>query len=107
MSISPLAIKQHLTNFSGLPPAAGLRAHVELARISNYIVSNVYDVAREESLMTTLCIQKSLRLLRSWLENLTPQVQGTEENLSEDRAVIELHMAHNQVRLFMLQKILP
>lgn len=100
-------MKPHLTNSSGLPPAAGLRVHVELARISNYIVSNVYDVAREEPLMTPLCIQKSLRLLGSWLENLPPQVQGTEENLSTDRAVIELHMAHNQVSIFMLQKVLP
>jgi len=85
-------------SFSGLPAAAGLRAHVELARISDYIVSNVYDVAREEPLMTTLCIQKSLRLLSSWCEKLPAAVQGTEENFNGDRAVIELHMAHNQVR---------
>ncbi|KAJ9606445.1 hypothetical protein H2200_009406 [Cladophialophora chaetospira] len=91
---------------NGLPPAAGLRAHVELARISDYIVSNVYDVARDEPLMTTLCIQKCLRLLTSWSENLPASVQATEENLSSDRSVIELHMAHNQLVVLAVRPLL-
>ena len=99
--------KPQLMMFSDLPPAAGLRANVELARISDYIVSNVYDVARNEPLMTTLCIQKSLRMLNSWSENLSPVALGTEENFSSDRAVVELHMGYNQVRDFRVLGIYP
>ncbi|OAP55132.1 hypothetical protein AYL99_10832 [Fonsecaea erecta] len=107
--ISDDAIKLDLPrDSSGLPPPDGLRAHIELARVSNYIVSNVYDVARqsEEPLMTTLCIQKSLRLLSSWSENLSVTVIGTEENLSRDRAVGELHMAHNQLIILTVRPLL-
>jgi hypothetical protein len=88
---------------SGLPPADGLRAHVELARISDYIVSNVYDVARGELFGTTMCMQRSLRLLKSWCDTLPIVVQNTEQNFTQDRAVIELHMEHNQVRCLLIQ----
>jgi hypothetical protein len=84
-----------------LPPAAGLRAHVELARISNYIVSNVYDISRHRDapVKTTLCIHKAMGFLRSWHQTLVPIVQDTEDNLKSDRGVCELHMAHNQVSI--------
>ncbi|KAH0842590.1 fungal specific transcription factor domain-containing protein [Fonsecaea pedrosoi] len=107
--ISDEAIKLDLPRSSSdLPPPDGLRAHIELARISNYIVSNIYDVARqsEEPPMTTLCIQKSLRWLRSWSENLPATVVGTEENLTWDRAVGELHMAHNQLIILTVRPLL-
>ncbi|OCT54463.1 fungal specific transcription factor domain-containing protein [Cladophialophora carrionii] len=91
---------------ANLPPAAGLRAHVELARISNYIVSNVYDVAREEPLMSTLCIQKSLSLLTSWSDTLPTPVQGTDENFNSDQAVVELHMAKNQLIVLAVRPLL-
>ncbi|OQV01146.1 Fungal specific transcription factor domain-containing protein isoform 2 [Cladophialophora immunda] len=107
--ISDEAIKLDMPrDSSDLPPADGLRAHIELARVSNYIVSNIYDVARqtEEPVMTTLCIQKSLRLLRSWSESLPATVAGTEENLSRDRAVGELHMAHNQLIILTVRPLL-
>ncbi|KIW94579.1 uncharacterized protein Z519_04555 [Cladophialophora bantiana CBS 173.52] len=107
--ISDDAIKLDLPrDSSDLAPADGLRAHIELARVSNYIVSNVYDVARQsdEPLMTTLCIQKALRLLKSWSKNLPAAVIGTEENLSRDRAVGELHMAHNQLIILTVRPLL-
>jgi hypothetical protein len=91
---------------AGLPPAAGLHAHVELARISNYIVANVYDIARDEPLMSTLCIQKSLRLLTSWSDALPASVQATEENFNGDRAVVELHMAKNQLIILAVRPLL-
>jgi hypothetical protein len=90
----------------GLPSARGLCAHIRLSRISHFIVSNVFDVSRvpaEPGGMHS-CIQKALSLLRSWTENLPDILQYVEESFSQDRAVYELRMAHNQVRLKMLSQ---
>ena len=101
-NIQDEAIKLDLPRESrGLPPARGLCAHVKLSRISNYIVSNVFDVSKQpvEPLGTARCIRKALQMLKDWRERLPDILTYIEESFSQDRAVYELRMAHNQVSL--------
>lgn len=90
-----------LTRFSGFPPAAGLRAHVELARISGYIVCNVYRIAPwDHSTKTTVQhVEQGLQRLRDWSLSLPATLQVDYEDLGTDRACCGLHLAYNQVRL--------
>ena len=83
----------------GLPSARGLCAHIQLSRISNFIVSNVFDVSRQPFAPRSMlrCIQRALAMLKSWRLGLPDILQYVEENFSQDRAVYELRMAHNQV----------
>ena len=98
--ITDEAIKLDLPRDSReLPPARGLCAHIQLSRISNFIVSNVFDVSRNpvEPQSTVRCIQKALLSLKSWEHNLPEILQYVEQNFSQDRAVYELRMSHNMV----------
>lgn len=89
-----------LNDLRGLPPAAGLRAHVELARISGYIVCNTYRVAPWEHQMTTTSarIDTALSWLSSWLLKLPLELRMRDDQLNNDRASLELHMLYNQVQ---------
>ena len=82
-----------------LPPPHGLCAHIQLSKISNFMVSNVFDVSKQpvEPQGTVRCIRKALNLLKTWRESLPDLLQYVEESFSQDRAVYELRMAHNQV----------
>jgi Fungal specific transcription factor domain len=83
----------------GLPPPKGLCAHIHLSRISHYITSHVYEEchsgAGPSSMIT--CIQTALVMLREWRQSLPDLLQLTEDNFSQDRAVYDLRMHHNQV----------
>lgn len=82
----------------GLPPSKGLKAHVELMRISGYIVCSTYRIAPSdfEGLSTSSRIDKALAWLSRWKATLPPEL-AMSENLSYDRAACGLHMIYNQV----------
>ncbi|KAH8898344.1 hypothetical protein GQ53DRAFT_636769 [Thozetella sp. PMI_491] len=82
----------------GFPPAAGLCAHVELARISGYIVCNVYRIAPwDRSTKTTVQhVEKGLQRLNDWFSSLPVTLQIDYEQLGTDRACCGLHLAYNQ-----------
>lgn len=89
-----------VTTSSGMPPAAGLRANIDLARISGYIVCNSYRVTqRGQSADRVECyLHRALELLSNWRDNLPPALQLSDDPpFSSDRACCALHMAQGQV----------
>lgn len=90
-----------LTRIRGLPSPIGLRAHVELARISDYIVYNTYRVAAPRHMpdKSLSHAERAVQLLSDWRAKLPPQLQLPEDSFTNDRACYALHMNHNQVRL--------
>ncbi|KAK4245124.1 hypothetical protein C7999DRAFT_43314 [Corynascus novoguineensis] len=111
----------------GLPSPAGLRAHVELCKISDYIVYSSYREAGLPDLLThaTVRVEKALGMLARWRANLPPTLQlpadpltlipvdlftqaasfgqgpasvlSGAENFGQDRACWALHMSYNQL----------
>jgi hypothetical protein len=84
---------------SGYPSHLGLSAHVELSRISTYVVCNVYQIASEvpgEDRSTY--VENALQMLIEWSHTLPSELQSPDSGLSNDRACCELHMSYNQVR---------
>ncbi|GKT52345.1 putative transcriptional regulatory protein [Colletotrichum spaethianum] len=81
-----------------LPPAAGLRAHVQLARISGHIVCNTYRVAPWDHRPGGAArhVDRALQLLENWHSSLPPTLQMTTSHPSNDPACCLLHMAYNQ-----------
>ncbi|KAL2152822.1 hypothetical protein VTH82DRAFT_3977 [Thermothelomyces myriococcoides] len=61
----------------GLPPPDGLRAHVELCKISDYIVYSSYREAGLPELLrrATVRVDKALAMLDRWQKNLPPSLQ--------------------------------
>ena len=88
-----------LTPKRGLPPAIGLKAHVELSKICGYIVCNTYRIAPWEpaSISTSTLIDNTLEQLKVWQSQLPPQLQINDSSNNRDRACYELHMSYNQV----------
>lgn len=113
--------------FRGLPSAAGLRAHVELCRISDYLVYSSYRESGLPDLLTkaTVRVAKALDMLGRWRESLPATLQLPADpltlvpvdlftqatslregpaalltgaaNFGHDRACWSLHMSYNQV----------
>ncbi|KAF7516465.1 hypothetical protein G7054_g14146 [Neopestalotiopsis clavispora] len=87
-SISDDAIKLSLpVNVSGLPPAVGLKDHVELARIAGYIVCNTFQTSPSEYCTTSNVArtEKALSLLSSW-EHRLPAELRVDESLRPAKA---------------------
>ncbi|KAK9415267.1 hypothetical protein SUNI508_02115 [Seiridium unicorne] len=102
------AIKLPLpVDIPGLPRAAGLRAHVELARVSGYIVCNTYRISPWEHYMTSTParIENALDLLSNWASKLPPDLRMDGDQLSNDRACCELHMNYNQLLILTVRPI--
>ncbi|KAK1759988.1 fungal-specific transcription factor domain-containing protein [Echria macrotheca] len=113
-SIWDEAIKLPLPrDIRGLPPAAGLKANVELSYISNFIVHSSYRgglsvFGEDQKQDLPDGVQEAQRLLRRWKElipndmvlRMSEDLDSSEpvegyENL--DRALCSLHMAYNQL----------
>ncbi|KAK1540346.1 fungal specific transcription factor domain-containing protein [Colletotrichum paranaense] len=90
-----------------LPPAAGLRAHVELARISGHIVCNTYRVAPWDRGPGGAArhIDRALQLLGSWQSSLPPTLQMSTSHPSSDPSCCLLHMAYNQLLILVVRPI--
>jgi hypothetical protein len=129
VSLLPLIRLFHalLTSRSGLPSSAGLRAHVELCKISDYIVYSSYREAGLPDLLTnaTVRVGKALEMLSKWRENLPDALRLPSDPLTlipvdlftqaasfgqgpaslltgaasfgQDRACWALHMSYNQL----------
>ncbi|GKT59882.1 fungal specific transcription factor domain-containing protein [Colletotrichum tofieldiae] len=91
-----------------LPPAAGLRAHVLLARISDHIVCNTYRVAPWDHRPGGAArhVDRALQLLENWHSSLPPTLQMSTARPSTDPACCLLHMAYNQIPLRDLQLLI-
>lgn len=82
-----------------MPPSAGLRAHVELARISGYIVCEIFEIAPRHrgSGYTISNIDKVLTMLEAWQSMLPSTLQPTFDWSRAGPASYNLHMAKNQL----------
>ncbi|KAM3528602.1 hypothetical protein NHJ13051_002293 [Beauveria bassiana] len=86
---------------AGMPPAAGLRAHVELSRISGYVVCNTYRIAPWDSVNgsgdSSQSPGKVMWMLEQWKSTLPLRLQLSPDGLSNDPACVMLHMRYNQL----------
>ncbi|KKP03072.1 fungal specific transcription factor domain-containing protein [Trichoderma harzianum] len=82
----------------GFPSPVGLRAHIDLAKISRYIVCNVYRIAPSDQSSTTSLqhVEHALSLLQQWLASLPPPLQINGQRLTKDRACLVLHLIYHQ-----------
>ncbi|KAF1828704.1 hypothetical protein BDW02DRAFT_209842 [Decorospora gaudefroyi] len=88
-----------------MPPCTGLRAHVELSRISGYIVCETFKIAPriDKPGYSTLNIDKALRMLDEWKSQLP---SGLAIGESTDPVCCTLHMARNQLIVLTTRPIL-
>ncbi|KAI4617082.1 uncharacterized protein J4E87_008596 [Alternaria ethzedia] len=88
-----------------MPPCAGLRAHVELSRISGYIVCETFKIAPRhyQRGYSTLNVDKALDQLENWKFNLPPVLAI---DVDADPAVLSLHLAYNQLIVLTTRPIL-
>lgn len=82
-----------------MPPADGLKAHVQLARISNFIVCNVYQVSpTHHSSSPDSFVEQSMAMLEQWQRNLPPSLQMANDGPpSTDPGVCMLQMHFNNL----------
>lgn len=83
-----------------MPSAAGLRAHVELSRISGHIVCNTYRIApwKHTTDGAAKHVDEAMHMLGRWINNLPKSLQlSRSDEMTDDPAVCMLHMAYNQV----------
>ncbi|KAL7931506.1 hypothetical protein V8C35DRAFT_309691 [Trichoderma chlorosporum] len=90
-----------------MPPAAGLKAHVELSRISGYVVCNTYGVAPWEAARGGLSRQpdKAIWMLQQWQLTLPPRLQLSPGGLSNDPACCLLHMKYNMLLILAIRPL--
>ncbi|KAH3904310.1 hypothetical protein HBI56_008950 [Parastagonospora nodorum] len=91
----------------GLPSSAGLRAHVELSRISNYIVCETFKIAPRQDgpNQSASTIDTALEMLHTWQWQLPHQLQMPADLNHEDPTCCILHMAHNQLMVLTTRPI--
>jgi hypothetical protein len=85
-----------------MPPAAGLRAHVELSRISGHVVGNTYHGAKVEP--GTRQPDNAIWMLEQWQSALPPSLQLV-DGLSNDPASCLLHMRYNQLLIVAIRPL--
>lgn len=92
----------------GLPSAAGLRAHIELARITGYIVCNSYRVTQRGRSANRVesYVHGALQLLSDWRASLPVCLQIRDDAFGNDRACCALHMAQGQLIILTIRPIL-
>lgn len=88
-----------------MPPCIGLRAHVELSRISGYIVCETFKIAPRNYRpgYSVMSIEKALKMLEEWNSELPPALSSGD---GADTAVLSLHMASNQLIVLTTRPIL-
>lgn len=89
-----------------LPPAAGLKAHISLSRISGQIVSSqLYHPSpwRQSGDDSVLSTDTAISMLDQWLHSLPQSLRLSPEGLSNDAATCMLHMHHNQLNILALR----
>lgn len=84
---------------SNLPPAAGLRAHIELSKIMDEIVNKVYGTGGNTRVVSEIIprAHAAMQKLALWLSALPPSLQLRDDEQNPNRALLMLHMMYNQV----------
>ncbi|CEI68799.1 unnamed protein product [Fusarium venenatum] len=89
-----------------MPPADGLRAHVELSRISSHIVCNTYRISPSEDVARPVrSLEGEIRMLDNWSLNLPPTIRLSSNGLSDDPATCLLHMHYNQLIILTIRPV--
>ncbi|KAK3693066.1 hypothetical protein B0T22DRAFT_33298 [Podospora appendiculata] len=90
----------------GLPSPAGLQAHIDLVKISNYIVYNGYRPRNADQEGTDAVPQNTLEILENWETRLPSLLKIPLDVYSlpitdtiTDRACCSLHMSYNQLTI--------
>ncbi|KAG6034283.1 hypothetical protein E4U41_006599 [Claviceps citrina] len=86
-----------------MPCAVGLRAHVELSRISGHVVGNTHHGEKKEA--GSRQSDHAVWMLEQWLSALPPAVRLT-DGLSDDPAACLLHMRYNQLLIVAVRPLL-
>ncbi|KFA62937.1 hypothetical protein S40285_04367 [Stachybotrys chlorohalonatus IBT 40285] len=82
----------------GMPSPAGLRAHVELARISGNIVAHASGVSTTGmSSSFAQNLERTTWLLEQWESSLPAALRLNHDGASDDPTVCLLHMQHNHL----------
>lgn len=91
-----------------MPPCDGLRAHVELSRISGYIVCETFRIAprNPERSAGTASMNKALKMLEDWRMRLPIKLQMPQHLQNNDSACCILHMEYHQLVLLTTRPIL-
>ncbi|CAO2649768.1 Nn.00g010600.m01.CDS01 [Neocucurbitaria sp. VM-36] len=87
------------SDVASMPPAAGLRAHIELARISGFIVCETYRIAPRDCRpnYSSKSIDNVLKRLEEWKLQLPSALTIPQDQPNPDPACCTLHMAQNQL----------
>jgi hypothetical protein len=89
-----------------MPPADGLKAHVELSRISSHIVCNTYRISpSEDAARPARSLEGEIRMLDNWSLNLPPTIRLSSNGLSDDPATCLLHMHYNQLIILTIRPV--
>ncbi|KAH8723828.1 hypothetical protein GQ44DRAFT_740804 [Phaeosphaeriaceae sp. PMI808] len=99
-TIAEEAIKLPLpSDVATMPSCLGLRAHVELSRISGFIVCETFRIAPRKytSGLSHASIETALNMLQNWKSQLPSSLQMPEDLSHPDPSCCILHMAHNQL----------
>ncbi|KAJ6438752.1 thymidylate kinase [Purpureocillium lavendulum] len=91
-----------------MPPAFGLRAHVELSRISGHVVGNTYHGAKGGAGIDAAGARQpdnAIWMLEQWQSSLPPALRLSANGLSNDPAVCMLHMRYNQLLIVAIRPL--
>ncbi|KAF2993041.1 hypothetical protein E8E13_000736 [Curvularia kusanoi] len=91
-----------------MPPCAGLYANVELARVSGYVVQEVYRVApRTPKRADEVNADEALRRLHDWLARLPAefQLELYPDLPRRDPPCCTMHMSYNQLIILTTRRI--
>ncbi|KAK6698553.1 hypothetical protein SNK03_011320 [Fusarium graminearum] len=89
-----------------MPPADGLKAHVELSRISSHIVCNTYRISPSEDVARPVkSLEGEIKMLDTWSLNLPPTLRLSSNGLSDDPATCLLHMHYNQLIILTIRPV--
>ena len=85
----------------GLPPAEGLRSHIELSKINSYIAANVYGVCKHsaEPRSSALCVHKTLHMLKEWEQELPATLRYQQGRADQDLSAYDLQVALNHLKV--------
>ncbi|KAF5670239.1 transcriptional regulatory [Fusarium heterosporum] len=93
-------------NAPSLPPADGLKAHVDLSRISSHIVCNTFRISpSEDNVRPIKSLEGEIAMLDDWSLNLPTAVRLSSNGLSDDPATCLLHMHYNQLIILTVRPV--
>jgi hypothetical protein len=90
-----------------MPPCAGLRAHIELSKISGFIVCETLQIAPRNATPGQLAknIDIALQMLRTWHLKLPYNLQMQKDLRHPDPSCCILHMAHHHLMVLTTRPI--